>query len=181
MQAIHKSCEEVKKSMKSYDFKEQYLINHDNYKLQNFYQSIPKVLSEIDKLIDIINEQSAKISLKDELIFTSHFSILQTFLKYIENKDFTTEEYDELTYNWAVLFIKGFALSQISVKLGPEELAVKNKKFNDIEYEQYCNLCWRIQFTLHIETSFTIKIKIKISFNSIHSLLENIDKPRRID
>lgn len=106
----------------------------------------------------------------DECNFISHFSILKTFYIDIQNKGFTSDEYNELAYSWSVLFLKGFALSQIDVKLSEEEYSEKKAKFSNFEYEKYCNLCWRIEFS-HINEKFLNQLFQKYSKSKLRGIL----------
>lgn len=171
LQKIKKACDEIRASLNSYtwSYHEQYLINHENFKVGNFYQTLPPTLDEVDELLVTFNENFDTLS-TDECNFISHFSILKTFYIDIQNKGFTSDEYNELAYSWSVLFLKGFALSQIDVKLSEEEYSEKKAKFSNIEYEKYCNLCWRIEFS-HINEKFLNQLFQKYSKSKLRGIL----------
>lgn len=175
LQAIKIASDEVKASLNSYtgSFKEKLLINHENFQIINFYDSIPVALSELDKLIDNVNDDFAQLNM-DRFVFISHFSILKTFLKDIENKDFTPDDINELGYNWCVLFLKGFFLSQIEVQLYENQYTYSEKplKLTNEEYRIYGNISCRIEF------SHLIMDKLEINEAKLNEILNKHENLR---
>lgn len=174
LQAIKIASDDVKSSLNLYtgSFKEKLLINHENFQIRNFYNSIPVTLSELDKLIDNVSDDFAHLNM-DRFVFISHFSILRTFLKEIENKDFTPDEINELGYNWCVLFLKGFFLSQIEIQLYENQYTYSEKplKLTNEEYRTYGNISCRIEFSHSIMNRLEINEK---KLNEIYNKTENL-------
>lgn len=157
LQTVKESCDTVKVSLNSNNpnYNDKYFVNHPNFQVNNIYHTLTPTITKIYKILNNVNDQFSKINMSN-FVFTSHFQILSTFLDDIKGKNFTTEEIEELSYNWSVLFLKGFALSQIFVKISQNELFSKSSSLTDEEYEQYLNICWRIQFSKPILDNFDI-------------------------
>lgn len=176
---IKKFCDEVNEALISTKptFNEKYFVYHPNFQIKNLYQTLPPTISKIYRLIDFVNVQFEKISMNN-FVFNSYFNILSTFLNNINKENFTPQEIFELSYNWSVLFIKGFALSQIYVKLNKNEFTSKYSTLNEDEYEQYLNICWRIQFSKLILDNFDIHEE---KLNEIYRLHSNDSSKNAID